>query len=230
MKKSLCTNLSHAETVWGWVYLVFQTVFLPSLLTAINAMFPPGLNTAELNFVFFLLNFLAIVFIFHDFLGNSFRQAVRHPAYLCQAVILGAVAYFACSQAVEWGISLLAPGFANANDASITAMYRKNPFLMTIGTVVLVPPVEECLYRGLIFRKLYGQNRWAAYLVSIFAFALIHVLGFLGTYSPLELFMAVLQYLPAGLCLAWAYTKADTIFAPILIHAIVNALGIYRMR
>ena len=38
--------------------------------------------------------------------------------------------------------------------------------------------------------------------------------------------MAFLQYLPAGLCLAWAYTKADTIFAPILIHAIINAVSI----
>ena len=38
--------------------------------------------------------------------------------------------------------------------------------------------------------------------------------------------MAFLQYLPAGLCLAWAYTKADTIFAPILIHAAVNAVSI----
>ncbi len=230
MKKSLCANLSHAETVWGWVYLVFQTVFLPSLLTAGNAMFSPGLNKAELNFVYFLLNFLAIVFIFHDFLGDSFRQVLRHPAYFCQAVILGAVAYFACSRAMEWVTALLVPKFANANDASISVLYRNNPFLMTVGTVILVPPVEECLYRGLIFRKLYGKNRWAAYLTSIFAFALIHILGFLGVYSPLELCMAVLQYLPAGLCLAWAYTKADTIFAPIVIHAIVNAVGIYRMR
>lgn len=230
MKKSLSANLSHYETVCGWVYLVFQIIFLPSLLNAVNAMLPRELNSAELNFVYFLLNFLAIVFIFHDFLGQSFRQVIRHPAYFCQAVILGAVAYFACSKAVEWIIGVLVPSFANANDASITSMAHQNSFLMTIGTVILVPPVEECLYRGLIFRKLYGKNRYAAYIISILAFALIHILGFLGTYSPLELCMAVLQYLPAGLCLAWAYTKADTIFAPIVIHAIVNAVGIYRMR
>ena len=109
-------------------------------------------------------------------------------------------------------------------------MLRGSSFLMTLGTVVLVPPVEECLYRGLIFRRLYGVNKWAAYIVSIVVFALIHIIGYIGSYSPLELCMAVLQYLPAGLCLAWAYTKGGTIFAPIFIHAFVNAVGIYRMR
>ena len=76
---------------------------------------------------------------------------------------------------------------------------------------------------GLIFRNLYGKSRWAAYIVSILVFAIIHIIGYIGKYSALELLMAVLQYLPAGLCLAWSYAKADTIFAPILIHAAINA-------
>jgi hypothetical protein len=53
-----------------------------------------------------------------------------------------------------------------------------------------------------------------AYALSILLFSAIHILGYIGRYSPLELTMAVLQYLPAGLCLAWSYTKAGTIFAP----------------
>ncbi len=224
------TNLSHNETICGWIYLFFQLFLLPSLLNAVNSMLPQPLSTAERNFAFFFINFLVILWIFHDFLGNSFKQVTQHPIFVSQAVILGTVFYFACSWAVEWMIDQLAPGFSNANDASIMGMYRGSAFLMTLGTVVLVPPVEECLYRGLIFRRLYGINKWAAYLVSIAAFALIHILGFLGTYSPLELCLAVLQYVPAGLCLAWAYIKGGTIFAPIFIHAIVNAVGIYRMR
>ena len=101
---------------------------------------------------------------------------------------------------------------------------------MVIGTVILVPPAEECLFRGLIFRKLYGKNQAAAYLISILAFSCIHIFGYIGVYSPLELTMAVLQYLPAGLCLAWSYTRADTLFAPILIHAAVNYVTINGLR
>lgn len=224
------TNLSHSETLCGWFYFVFYLFLLPSILTAANGMLPQALSEAELNFAYFFINFLTVLWIFHSFLGESFRQVTRHPILVGQAVILGAVAYFACSWAVEKLIFLLAPGFANANDASIGQMLRGNAFLMTLGTVVLVPPVEECMFRGLIFRKLYGTNKWAAYLVSIAAFTLIHIVGFVGSYSPLELCLAALQYLPAGVCLAWAYTKGNTIFAPIFIHAFVNAVGIYRMR
>lgn len=229
-KRNISAYLSKEETIWGWIYLAFQLLLLPSLLTAVNGMLPRALSSAELNFTFFLINFLAILWIFHDFLGSSASQVRQHPAYLCQAVILGLAAYGACNALITWAIRQLAPGYINANDASIASMSQGSFFLMTIGTVILVPTVEECLYRGLIFRSLYGKSRWAAYVVSIAAFAAVHILGYIGSYSPLELLLCFLQYLPAGLCLAWSYTKADTIFAPILIHTAINAFGIYYLR
>ena len=223
------TNLSSNETICGWIYFTFYLFLLPSILTAVNGMLPAPLSSAELNFAYFFLNFLVILWIFHDFLGESFRQVTRHPIMVLEAVILGGVAYFSCRWCIERIIAWLAPGFTNANDASISGLLKGNFFLMTLGTVILVPPVEECMYRGLIFRRLYGVNKWAAYLISATSFALLHILGFIGVYSPLELCLAVLQYLPAGLCLAWAYVRGGSIYAPIFIHAIVNAEGIYRL-
>ena len=228
MKKtrSFSGNLTNQETIGGFSYMIFEFLFLSQILAWINAQLSHPLNAAELNFTFYLVNFIAILLIFHDFLGRALKQATQHPAILCQAVILGLAAYYACALATNWAVRQLVPSFSNYNAQAITDMVGGNYFLMAIGTVVLVPPVEECLFRGLIFRNLYGKNRWAAYIVSIAAFAAIHILGYIGRYAPLELLMAFLQYLPAGLCLAWAYTKADTIFAPILIHAAVNAVSI----
>ena len=138
--------------------------------------------------------------------------------------------FLGCSWVTEKLIGLLVPSFSNYNDEAIAAMSRGNGFLMLIGTVVLVPPVEECFYRGLIFRNLLGKSRILAYMASILAFSMIHIIGYIGTYAPLELCMAFLQYLPAGLCLAWAYTKAGTIFAPIFIHAAINFIAIRGLR
>ncbi|MDY4509690.1 MAG: CPBP family intramembrane glutamic endopeptidase [Candidatus Faecousia sp.] len=218
------------ETVGGFCYLAFQLLLLPELLTMLNARLSSPLRESELNFVFYMINFLAVLLIFREFLSSGAQQATRHPAYLCQAVILGLAAYYACRFATEWLVRLLMPGFSNYNDAAIAAMGRENRLLVIIGTVLLVPTVEECFYRGLIFRNLYGKSHWAAYLVSMLAFALIHILGYVGQYTPLEILMAVLQYLPAGLCLAWSYTKADTIFAPIAIHATVNFITLTARR
>ena len=127
---------------------------------------------------------------------------------------------------MEWLIGLLRPGYTNYNDESIAALSRGNFFLMSIGTVVLVPITEECLYRGLIFRNLYKKSPWAGYGISIAAFACLHILGYIGTYDPADLLIAFLQYLPAGLWLAWSYIKGDTIFVPIVIHAAVNFITI----
>lgn len=221
---------SAQETVGGFCYFAFQLLLLPELLHLLNAQLSVPLRETELNFVFYMINFIAVLLIFRDFLGSAAAHAARHPAYLCQAVILGLSAYYACMLATNWVIGALVPGFSNYNDAAIGAMGQESRILVILGTVLLVPTAEECFFRGLVFRNLYGKSPWAAYLVSMVAFAMVHILGYWGQYTPLELVMAVLQYLPAGLCLAWSYTKADTIFAPIAIHAVVNFITLTSWR
>ena len=232
MKKSynIGTYLSSRETVSGFCYFAFQLLFLPAILQWINLQMADPIKEAELNFVFYLVNFLSVLLIFHDFLGRSGRQVMQHPIYVGEALILGFVGYYAMNFGIEWIMEKFLPSFSNYNDAAIADMMHANYFLMFIGTVILVPPVEECFFRGLIFRNLYSKSKWAAYIVSILAFACIHIIGYIGRYSPLELLIAVIQYLPAGLCLAWSYVRSDTIFAPILIHAAINYVGITRLR
>ena len=128
------------------------------MLYAVNGVLKGPMNEAELNFVFYMINFMAMLLFFHDFLGRSARQATQHPAYFCQAVILGFVAYYACRYATTWLIGLLVPSFTNHNDSAIAAMRQGNAFLMLIGTVILVPPFEECIYRGLILPERYLMN------------------------------------------------------------------------
>ena len=228
--RSLSAKPNSRETMGGFVYLAFQYLFLPSILAFINSHLADPLKEAELNFLFYLINFISILLIFHDFLGRGLTQVTQHPIIFLESVILGFVFYYGCNWLTTKLVGLLVPNFSNYNDEAIVELLHGNSFLMLIGTVILVPPVEECLFRGLIFRNLYGKSRWAAYIVSILAFAVIHIIGYIGQYSALELLMAFAQYLPAGLCLAWAYMRADTIFAPIVIHAAINFVSINALR
>ena len=77
--RSISSYLSSQETISGFVYLAFQLIFLPSMLTWTNAQLDHSLNSAELNFVFYLINFMAMLLIFHDFLGRSASQVSHHP-------------------------------------------------------------------------------------------------------------------------------------------------------
>ena len=226
----MSVSLSSQETFRGFIYMAFEILLLPVLLQAANGLMGGFFSEAELNFLFFLLNFIIVIIIFHRFLQKSVKKLLQHPILTMQAVILGLCGYFACTILLNHLISWFRPGFINLNDQDIASMARSSRFLMAIGTVVLVPLVEECFYRGLIFRNLWDKNEALAYIVSILSFTAIHLLGFLGSLSWVDLLLSAVQYLPAGLFLAWAYQKADTIYAPIAIHALVNFWGIYSMR
>ena len=232
MKKSkpLYISMSRSEKILGWLYMAFSLLALPSLLFRFNGKLTDPMNEEMLNFVFYLTNFLFILCIFHRFLKDSLVAAWRDIWNFIQAVVLGYVAYLAGSEALSWITTYLLPSFSNVNDASISAMVDANYSLMAVSVILLVPLAEEVLYRGLIFRNLLSSSKVAAYLVSMAAFAAVHVLGYIGSESVTTLAVCFIQYLPAGLCLAWTYTKADNIFAPIAVHAIVNAMAIGALR
>ena len=222
--------MSRGEKVFGWLYLAFQLLLLPSVLTWVNIQLGSPMNQAVYNFVYYVVNFTAMVCIFHRFLRDSLAAAWEDFWNFIQAVVLGFVAYLACSKVFDWVISLIHANLSNINDSTVTAMLRSNYVLMVICVVVLAPVTEELLYRGLIFRNIWQQSEVAGYLISMVAFAAIHVLGYIGTTDPVTLILCFIQYLPAGLCLAWTYTKADNLFAPIVVHALNNAVMIGLVR
>lgn len=159
-------SLRRDETQLGWFYFFFQLLLLPSILTALNGLLSSPFSKAEVNFTYFLLNFMAMIWIFHRFLGASFRVMTGHPILFCQAIVLGLFAYWVTSAFTTWALHQLDPGFVNRNDASIVAMTRSSYYLMALGTALLVPPVEECFFRGLMFRN--AKDRLTALEYQIF--------------------------------------------------------------
>ncbi len=218
------------EVRFGWAFYVLQLLILPSLLVWGNHLLLQPLSEAALNFALFALNFLCTTVIFHRFLLTSGQQALAAPFRTLRMAFYGLLLYYAGIILVGTLILTLRPDFANANDANILALTQDNYPLMALGTIVLVPITEETLYRGLIFRGLHPKSRLAAYAVSALVFAAVHVIGYIGTMDWGLLGLSLLQYLPAGLALAWAYEKADTIWAPILMHMTINQISITFMR
>lgn len=211
---------------FGWRYLAFQTLILPYLL----ALLPLPLNTAQLNFLFFSLNFLCILVFFRRFLLESLEDALDRLPRILLTAVAGFFGYYALTILLNTVILWLQPSFTNLNDQSIASMSQQSHTLMAIGTVILVPLTEECLNRGSVFASLRSRSRIAAYIVSTAVFSLIHINGYIGIYPPLTMLLCFLQYVPAGICLAAAYEISGSIFAPVLIHTAVNAIGMLAMR
>ena len=229
-RKHLTVSLTRDELLWGWVYLAFEFLFLPTILQLVTFSLFPGISDAEFNFLYYFVNFLATLLIFHSFLSRNLGIAKGKLLQVGLYVLLGLVIYWTSNLVMSELTYRIMPDFYNVNDAGIAAMSQDAFLLMAIGTVLLVPVAEESLFRGLLFRGIYGKSRWAAYAVSALCFCLPHVSVYIGSYDLSLLAMCFVQYLPAGLMLAWSYEKSNTILTPIIIHTIINAIGIYSMR
>ena len=229
-RKHLSVSLTRDELLRGWVYLAFEFLFLPTILQLVSFSLFPGISDAEFNFLYYFVNFLATILIFHSFLSRNLGIAKGKFLQVVLYVLLGLVIYWTSNLVMSELTYRIMPDFYNVNDAGIAAMSQDAFLLMAIGTVLLVPVAEESLFRGLLFRGIYGKSRWAAYAVSALCFCLPHVSVYIGSYDLSLLAMCFIQYLPAGLMLAWSYERSNTILTPIIIHTIINAIGIYSMR
>lgn len=231
--KRLSIPMTRRERVGGWLYVPVYFVALSLVLNAIFLFLGQDVKdpvvAARLNGIFFLVNFLATVLIYHRFLLRSLVQVGRRFWGFVQAVILGLAMYQILTWVLLFGLGYCFPWLQNVNDGNIAIMTQASRQIMIVGTVVLVPVAEECIFRGLLFQGLFARSRGGAYLVSTLAFCLVHVANYVGHYDALTLFLCALEYIPAGVALAWSYEKSDTIFAPILIHSLVNLISVYSL-
>ena len=220
-------NLTRNELRRGWLVLFASLLALPLLLNGINSLLPQPLSSGKLNFAYYLTNYLLVFLVFRRFLKQSLLVALTRPFATIWCAAIGYLGHAAMGELLTVLLFFVWPGFVNFNDAGIIAMLGEDFALMAAGTVLLVPLAEECLYRGLLFRGLYDRSPVAAWLVSICAFAAIHVVGYVGTAAPMQLLLCFIQYLPSGLFLCYCYQRSGTILSPILMHTIVNAIGVY---
>lgn len=218
------------ETVFGFIYYLLQLLIIPGIVMGVIMMLPGYISITILNFVYFSVNFVAVLIIFRKFLVANFKSFLAYPRHTLRCAAIGLLIYMAGSTLFTLVVTALVPDFTNVNDAAILEMVQKHYTLMFIGTVFLVPIAEECFYRGLFFRNLYDNHPILAYLVSIVAFSLAHVLNYVGMEGFGTLAICFVQYLPAGFALAWCYHRSGSIFAPILVHMVVNQNGMLLMR
>lgn len=216
-------GLSRAATIAGWCYLPFYLFLLSYLIQFTAALLGLHPDTLTVNLIYFAVNLAAVLLIFRDFL----RQRFFGPGFwnFVQALILGFVLYYACTTAVQWLLGRLAGDYIIYNNETVGALVLANRYAMLLVTVILAPVIEETLIRGLVFGSLHRTSRVLAYFVSCFIFVFMHNWQYFALYPAGKVLLICIPYIPAAAALGWVYEKADTIWAPITLHAIINAMS-----
>ena len=216
-------------TAWGFRYLLFQLLVLPMVLNWLNLLLSLPLDESKINLLYYTINFAVLVAIFWRFLGASLQHAQEYLSHVLVAAVVGFFLARFSSTVLDLAIYAIFPDFFNVNDANIATMAQSQMPMWAFATIVLVPPVEELLFRGALFGGLYSRSKVLAWVVSVLSFSLVHVLGYVGVYTWDVLLICFVQYLPAGIFLADAYRRSGNILAPIAIHTVVNASAMISM-
>lgn len=99
-------------------------------------------------------------------------------------------------------------------------------WLIALFTVVLLPAVEEFVFRQTVFSLVFPKSRFWATFLSIALFAAFHILPYIGMMDNVYLMIYGFQFIPMGLFLCWLYTSTDSLVAPTLMHMLCNILVI----
>lgn len=228
--RSLPVSLTHNEQVLGWSAWGLQQLVLPAAISLLVPAFAPGMNAAEQNFLYLATSFLLITAVMLRFLRQSLNIFMQRLFYALRWAGICYILYWVSFLSLTFLLTTLVPGFQNTNDSTIFELFSSNRTLTTISVVLLAPITEELFYRGVIFGTFYRRSRLAAYVLSCISFSMIHVAGYITQADALTLVLCFVQYLPGGLCLAWAYDRSGTIWAPILMHIAINQTGFLSWR
>lgn len=174
------------------------------------------------NMTISVCSFLMVLFLFRDFL---FRSRVPFGLLLVTTLFgfLGARGLESLWWIVLSFVQMLLPEFpSNMNQELVEEFLTSYKGYMILNVVLLAPFIEEILFRGIIFAPLCEKNPLLAYIASMSAFAFLHVLSYIGVQHWSVLLFSFLQYLPAGFVLCWSYQRTQSIWAPIVLHGLIN--------
>ncbi len=120
------------------------------------------------------------------------------------------------------GMVLFLEHGANANTANQAALVQAglHPILLFILAAIVAPVVEETVFRGIIFGKLFGSESYLGLVVSSLLFGGLHMPSDIGSW---------IIYAGMGLVLGFVYHKTRNLSYCMIIHFINNGLAVVLM-
>lgn len=229
MKNPFAVRMRRGEIIGGILFFLMYQFGIGSLLLLVLPVFGLSTDEASINGAFYVLNFVITAVLFRRFLADSLPLAAHSFLRFLKSIFLGFACYEVLQIATVLLISLVAPETVAPNDETVRAIAEANYNIMFVGAVLLAPIVEETLIRGLIFSNLRRKSRPLAYVLTALVFAAMHTLPFLGEMDLMTLGMNVLLYGLPSVALCVSYEYSGTIWSPILLHMIINALAMGAM-
>ncbi len=230
MKSNFKSPMSKSERILGAVYLPVHIFLLPLFLPFFykNVLYHMNvvLDSPYIHLVYYVISFVFILIFLFRYLKTSFSDLLDNPLSALRSVVLAYLLNYVFITLVSVALIFIAGDAINPNTEEIIRQTKLDTNVMTFIAVLLVPIVEETLFRGVLFGSVRGKNRLLAYGVTAAAFAVYHLWQYALTGFDWTVLFYLLQYIPASVALCWCYEKSGTIWSPIVLHAAINLISI----
>lgn len=219
--------LTRAELIRAAVLCVLYLFLFPLVMAWVQAAAGAELPVAETSVAYYLAAVVLVFLLFWNFLHRNFSVLLDRLPENLTAFASGLVGW-AVLDALLRRIPL---PVRDPNELSYRVEYQLSPSATIVIVVVLMPVVEEMIFRGFFYGGLRSSSPILAWAVSVLSFAVYSVWQFTFSYGVVDLryLLLALRYLPAGLALTWCYDRGGSVWAAIFLHMAINALTLLRI-
>lgn len=171
------------------------------------------------NLMILIVMFILLKYVYRTSLIKTFNLRELHFLSILKICGVLSVIYVLCVHLVGLDIS---HGFQEKDLDIIRSMTLSHLVLFSLNTILIVPPVEEAIFRGLLYAPLYRKlGRGAAMFLTSILFAHSHFgMIFQSVLGTMVIFMK-------GLLLVWIYDKKGSLIYPLIVHIFLNFWFMY---
>lgn len=219
-------QMTDSERKRGWVFFGLYLLVFPWLMGWLQKVFTDGEPmVAEANVLYYALLFTLSLLVFWSFLRHAFSLLIDWLPENFFAILTGLAGYLVTAVAVYF-IPLPVPDLIPLDYGQ---QFLLAPGPTVVVAVLLMPLVEEVLFRGLMFGSLRRYSRSIAYAVTIplYALALVWQYCFHPTGLDLRYLLLAVRYLPMSAALAWCYDNGGSVWGAVLLHMAINGITLF---
>ena len=216
--------IGRLKQVWDKLWIVLRALgllivaHLPTLL--LDSRSSLVLSNSK-DWVFLLTALMAfLVFWFFWWWAEKNDLNIWDPKILSWKgmgiVLLGYAAMFCCDSLAQYLMEMRGID-TTANQDAIVQLLAGVPFWLALLITALLPALaEEIIFRGYLYKKLFGSLSIVGLVLSSLIFGLMH-----GPTDWLSCFI----YSSSGLILGYSYYKTGYLVYPMVIHLLNNGLA-----
>lgn len=219
------TPMTDAESRRGVVFFLLYLLLFPYLNAWTQRLLFGDAETpiAEANVVYYAVIFALCLLLFWNFLKADFQALADWVPENTAGVLLG----LAGAGGLQLLARLLPLPVADPIPQQYAAEFTAAPVPTLALLLLLIPLVEETLFRGLLFGQLRGYSLPLAYAVSAAGYALAAVWRYALERGDARYLLLAVLYLPLSLACTWCYDNGGSVWATALLHAGINGIILF---